>query len=389
VHVVFRFDTGGLENGLVNLLNGLPRERFRHAVVSLTEVTDFRRRVRRDDVAFLELHKAPGHAFALYPRLYRLFRELRPTIVHTRNLAALEATVPAWCARVPVRIHGEHGRDVSDLDGSNRRYRFLRRAHRPFVTHFVALSRDLERSLERGAGVPASRITRIVNGVDTDRFRPTERPTMPDGCPFRDSRHCLVGTVGRLQPVKNQVQLARAFVRALELVPELRDRLRLVVVGEGPLAVEISRILTRGAASDLAWLPGARNDIPEVLRGLDVFVLPSLAEGISNTLLEAMASGLPVIATNVGGNAELVEDDVTGTLVPPGDVDALARALLRYADPALARGTGKAGRVRVEQRFSLDAMITNYADLYERMVRTSNAEARALAPTHPFTTGSR
>ena len=116
-HVVYRFDVGGLENGLVNLLNRLPRERFRHVVVSLTDVTDFRRRVVRDDVEYVALHKSPGHGVRLYRRLYRLFRRLDPQIVHTRNLAALEATVPAWFARVPVRIHGEHGRDVNDLRG--------------------------------------------------------------------------------------------------------------------------------------------------------------------------------------------------------------------------------------------------------------------------------
>ena len=127
-HVVFRFDVGGLENGVVNLLNGLPSDRYRHTVISLTEATHFHERVRVDDVDFVSLHKPPGHGFWLGPRLFRIFRRLRPTIVHTRNLAALESLVPAWLAGVPVRIHGEHGRDVGDLDGSNQTYRLVRRA---------------------------------------------------------------------------------------------------------------------------------------------------------------------------------------------------------------------------------------------------------------------
>ena len=130
------------------------------------------------------------------------------------------------------------------------------------------------------------------------------------------------------------------------------------------------RILADANASALAWLPGARDDIAQVLRSFDAFVLPSLAEGISNTILEAMASGLPVIATRVGGNAELVDDGTTGTLVSSADAAALAQAMLRYArDPALARAQGRAGRDRAERLFSLDAMVTRYTALYDRLLQ--------------------
>jgi sugar transferase (PEP-CTERM/EpsH1 system associated) len=387
-HVVYRFDVGGLENGVVNLLNRLPRERLRHVVVSLTEITGFRARVRRDDVGFVALNKTPGHGIKLYPRLHRLFRELRPDIVHTRNLAALEASVPAWLAGVPVRIHGEHGRDVGDLDGRNRRYRLVRRIYRPFVSHYVALSADLERSLHHGAGVPRKRITRIVNGVDTERFHPAKARTALRDCPFADDpRLVVVGTVGRLQAVKNQVDLARAFIRALERAPALRPRLRLVITGDGPLAAEVERILAAAGVADLAWLSGARDDVPELLRAFDVFVLPSLVEGISNTILEAMASGLPVVATNVGGNAELVDDGRTGMLVPAGDVDALAGAIVRYADAPVARAAGDAARERVLRLFSLDAMVASYASLYERLLAT-RSPSRAAPATRKFTSGA-
>ena len=243
----------------------------------------------------------------MYPRLAALFRELRPAIVHTRNLAALECQVPAAWAGVPVRIHGEHGRDVDDLDGTRVRYQWLRRAYRPFVHHYVALSRDLAGYLEHKVGVPAQRIEQIYNGVDVERFipRPQRRPQIA-GCPFADPDLFVVGTVGRMQTVKAQTILARAFVRALQLQPALRERLRLVMVGEGPLRAEAQEMLDAAGVGHLAWLPGERADVPDVMRGLDGFVLPSLAEGVSNTILEAMASGLPVIATDVGGNAELV-----------------------------------------------------------------------------------
>ncbi|MDX9996305.1 MAG: TIGR03088 family PEP-CTERM/XrtA system glycosyltransferase, partial [Rhodocyclaceae bacterium] len=298
LHVFYRFDVGGLENGVVNLINHLPADRYRHAILALTEVTDFRQRIRRDDVEYISLKKPPGHLFRLYPRLWRIFRDLRPAIVHSRNLAALEVTVPAWAAGVPVRIHGEHGYDVGDLDGNNRKYQWVRRAYAPFVSRFVALSRDLARYLTDRVGVAQDKIAQIYNGVDTERFHPAvlPKPTF-QGCPFGSPDHWLVGTVGRMQTVKNQTLLARAFIRALELAPALRDRLRLVMIGDGPLRGESQALLDAAGVADLAWLPGERHDIPDLLRGLDSFVLPSIAEGISNTILEAMASSLPVIAT--------------------------------------------------------------------------------------------
>ena len=134
------------------------------------------------------------------------------------------------------------------------------------------------------------------------------------------------------------------------------------------LRAEIAQILAHAGASDLAWMPGTRDDVPDVLRTLDVFVLPSLAEGISNTILEAMATGLPIIATNVGGNGELMEDGRTGMLVAPDDIEALATAMLRYADPAVARAAGAAGRQRVERLYRLDAMVASYGALYERLL---------------------
>ena len=368
LHVVYRFDVGGLENGIVNLLNHMPRSTYRHVVLALTEVTEFRRRVLRDDVEFIALHKPPGHGVWLYPALFRLFRALKPAIVHSRNLAALETVIPAWLARVPMRVHGEHGRDVDDLDGNSRRYQWMRRLYRPFVNHYCALSKELGDYLVDKVNVPAARITQIYNGVDSERFqRGDEGRLAIDGCSFGGSENWLVGTVGRMQSVKNQVSLAHAFVRALQLDPTLRTRLRLVMIGDGPLRAECQAILANAGVSELAWLPGERHDVANIMRGLDCFVLPSLAEGVSNTILEAMASGLPVIATNVGGNAELVSHGLTGELVPAANTEALAESLLKLAgDPIMARAMGRAGRVSAEARFSMQAMVSAYCGIYDR-----------------------
>ncbi|WP_298834531.1 TIGR03088 family PEP-CTERM/XrtA system glycosyltransferase [uncultured Piscinibacter sp.] len=369
-HVVFRFDVGGLENGVVNLLNRLPAGRYRHAVIAMTEVSGFRDRVKREDVSFHALQKPPGQGLRIAPRMVRLLRELRPDVVHTRNLGALEMMLPAAWAGVPVRIHGEHGWDSNDPDGRRLACQWTRRAYRPFVHRYVALSRHLQTYLVDRVGVAPTRIAQIYNGVDTQRFRPAgESREGLAGSPFAAADQWVVGTVGRLQPIKNQVLLARAFVRALVLAPSARDRLRLVVAGDGPQREAVQEVLRQADADSLAWLAGRREDVPEVLRALDAFVLPSRAEGVSNTILEAMASGLPIAATAVGGNAELLQEGVTGRLVPSDDVEAMAEAILHdFSDRDGARARGRRAREAAERRFSLDAMVSAYDELYEQQL---------------------
>ena len=374
-HIVHRFDVGGLENGVVNLINRLPADRFRHAVIALTEVGEFRRRVQREDVQFHALRKPPGQGLRVAPKLVRLLREIEPALVHTRNLGALEMALPAWWAGVPVRVHGEHGWDSHDPDGRSLKCRLVRRAYRPFVHRYVALSRQLQGYLIDAIGVPAARIEQIYNGVDTQRFRPVDDGRAPvRGSPFSDANLWLVGTVGRLQDIKDPLLLARAFARALELAPAARERMRLVFAGDGPLRGAIEEALRASRCAPLTWVAGERDDVPDVMRGLDAFVLPSRAEGISNTILEAMATARPIIATAVGGNGELLDDGVTGALVAAGDVDGLARAMLDdWADPVRARQRGAAARQMAVRRFSLDAMVAAYGDLYERLLTTAAA----------------
>ncbi|WP_210544193.1 TIGR03088 family PEP-CTERM/XrtA system glycosyltransferase [Rhodoferax sp. PAMC 29310] len=374
LHVVYRFDTGGLENGIVNLINHMPSTAYRHAVLALTEVTDFRERIQRRDVEFISLHKPPGHGVWQYPKLFKLFRQLRPAIVHSRNLAALEAQVPAWAAGVPVRIHGEHGRDVSDIDGSKVTYQRVRRLYKPFVHHYVALSRDLNDYLVQKTGVPQKKIAQVYNGVDTMRFSPAaDGPQSIAGCPFSPAQHWLVGTVGRMQPIKDQLMLAQAFLQTLAMAPHLKARLRLVMVGEGPLRAQAQAMLDQAGVGDLAWLPGERSDVADIMRGLHAFTLPSLAEGISNTILEAMASALPVVATAVGGNADLVIHGQTGFITPPSDPQAMAQQLMTLADnPWRAKAMGQAGRERVLAQFSLQSMVSAYQAVYDQQLARKN-----------------
>src|SRR5262245_19594056 len=153
VHIVFRFDYGGLENGLVNLINHMPAQVARHAVVSLSEMTDFARRIERSDVEAYALGKRPGKDLSIYVRLYRLLRRLKPDVVHTRNLGTWDCQVVAWLAGVHRRVHSGHGWDTLDQEGQCKKYRLLRRILAPFVRRHVALSRELEEWLIAETGI--------------------------------------------------------------------------------------------------------------------------------------------------------------------------------------------------------------------------------------------
>lgn len=376
-HVIYRLDVGGLENGLVNLINRMPAERFRHAIICLTGYTDFRKRILRSDVPVFALDKPPGNSPATQFRLWRLLKQLRPDIVHTRNLAALEGSLPAALAGVPARIHGEHGRDMGDLDGSNLGRQWVRRLFKPFVHQYIALSRDLERYLHESIRVSPAKVTQLYNGVDTELFHPAPAAREPLPHPgFAPPDAFVIGTVGRMQEVKDQLTLARAFVLLLQIAPPGGRTLRLVMAGDGPLREQVAAILGEAGAAAHAWLSGERDDVPQIMRGLDLFVLPSLAEGISNTVLEAMASGLPVVATAVGGNPELVDEGRTGTLVPPSDPQAMAQAMLRYcADAADCRRQGREARATAERDFSMTEMVNGYLAVYDRLLLTHSARS--------------
>jgi sugar transferase (PEP-CTERM/EpsH1 system associated) len=379
VHIIHRLAVGGLENGLVNLINHMPEERYRHAILCLTHDTDFRERIHSKDVQIMALHKQQGLDLRLYSRVWRALRQLKPDIVHTRNLSALECLVPAAMTRIPGRVHGVHGRDMYDLNGISLKYNLLRRAIKPLVHRYVSVSMDMADWLVNTVGVRPERVTQIYNGVDTDRFRPTGCAPAAIGTErFAPTGTFVVGTVGRLEAVKDQLTLVRAFIHLIETEPIARARLRLVLIGDGPLRKEAALLLHEAQAEDISWLPGERGDIPEIMRSMDLFVLPSLAEGISNTILEAMASGLPVVATRVGGNPELVEEGRTGRLVPPSDPIAMAEAIRGYLiNPREKNLHGRAGLATVQERFSMKAMVNGYLGVYDEVLREKGKGHRA------------
>jgi sugar transferase (PEP-CTERM/EpsH1 system associated) len=371
LHVIHHLVTGGMENGLVNLINNMPESRFRHAVACIEDFSDFRHRLLRADTEVCALHRSRIGTWRLRRALYQLCRRLKPAIVHSRGMSGLDALLPARLSGVRHCIHGEHGWDVNDLFGANLKPIVLRRLHSPLIDRYITVSQDFKRYLIDKVHVRPERIATICNGVDTAKFCPaTCKPQAVAPRGFMGPESVVVGTVGRLQPVKDQATLIRAFAQLAHSDAAIKAKIRLVIVGDGPLRDALTRLVDDLDIGCITWFAGNSQDVSEVLRLLDVFVLPSLAEGISNTILEAMATGLPIIATQVGGNPELVQDGVNGRLIPSADGQMLVQALAKYLDhPTLRRDHGAASRRLAVAKFSLKSMLETYQAEYETVLR--------------------
>lgn len=363
LHVLSRLGMGGTEHGVLKIIKGLGHTEFEHQICA----------VRGIDEDFLHSMKVPirvsavgtaelGYQFPLF-RLINLMKEFRPHIVHTRNFGALEAIPAARIARVPVVIHSEHGYEVEILKGLPLRRRLVCKAFFAMADQVFAVTRDLRDYHSKQSRLSLKRFGVIHNGVNTDLFHPGKElaPSLKLALGIPSGR-VVIGSVGRLVPIKDHKTLLQA---AEILVRKGRD-LHLLVVGSGP---ELSNLQARATNSPeltgRTLFLGSSDRVPELLNALDVFVLPSISEGMSNTVLEAMATGLPLVVSRAGGNPELVDDGRAGCLFNPGDVEALVSVLLRLLDDAALRDEyGRAARQRALQHFSLSAMVQHYRDLY-------------------------
>lgn len=369
-HVLYRLDVGGMDRFVVTLVNHTG-DRYRHAVISLTDFGPIRREIADPGVPCEALHKLPGKDWGCYSRLWRALRRLKPDLVHSYNIGALDLAPIAKLAGVRHVVHAERGRDVADPHGENRRYRRLRRWMSPFIARWLPVSRDLESWLVRDVGIDPARVRCIPNGIDVQQFAPRadasgSRPLLGH---FAPPGTCLIINVGRLDPVKDQAGLIEAFDALRRRDDQSASRLRLAIVGEGSARAALEHQIVRLGLTNEVHLLGNRTDVPELLGEADLFVLSSIAEGMPGVVLEAMASRLPVVATRVGGAGELVVDGETGTLVAASDPDALAAALNAYVrDPALRQRHGHAGRARVEDQFSLTSMVSAYVALYDGLL---------------------
>jgi glycosyltransferase involved in cell wall biosynthesis len=357
IHVTWGLNVGGLEKLLVEFARHADRRRVDLRFVSLSARGQLAGAIESCGWPVTAMEEPEGLRPGLAFRLALLFRRWRADVVHTHNTKALVYGGPAArLARVRRLIHTWHGQN---LVGSRREELLFRLLGR-LPDWVVAVSRDAEQLMIK-EGIPANRVRTIWNGIDTRRFA------------FAGAQpHGPVVTVARLSPEKD----VQTLLRAMPLVKQQEPGIHLEIAGEGACLPELERLRTElGLNGDVRFL-GQVQEVPSLLGRAGLFVLPSLTEGISLTLLEASACGLPVVATNVGGNPEVVENGVSGLLVPTRSPEKMAEAIVQlYRDPARRRQMGQAARQRVEDHFDIRQMVAAYEDLYEHGLPSRLASA--------------
>ena len=355
MHLIHSLGAGGAENGIINLANHMDRDRFALSICSFVK-NGTREKHLKKDVPLFTVNKKTGNDLTLPLRLAKLFKTQRPDIVHTHAWGTMfEGFLGAKLARVPFLVHGEHG-----TIERRKKNRYFQRIIWGYFDAVLSITHNHKKELSKTIGFPEQKITVLQNGVDTDLFCP-----MPGTRIFGMKDKFIIGTIGRLVPVKNQALLLNGFAEA----KKKHENLFLVIVGEGSLENSLKEQAGNLRIADDVLFTGRRFDIPQVLNSLDLFVLPSLSEGMSNTILEAMACGLPVIATRVGGNPELIENRKNGILIDSGNIQQMADAILETArDTYLRRHLAEKAIADIGTAFSLGGMVDRYQAFYQNFV---------------------
>jgi glycosyltransferase involved in cell wall biosynthesis len=359
LYFITELSTGGAQVALLRLLKGLDRDRFSPTVACLYNGDGaVAQEIRALDIDVFDARMRHKADLLALPRLYHHIRRTHPTILHTSLFHAnLPGRILGRLAGVPVVICSERTMAME----SKWRYR-LNRWTIGLVDCVVVVSANVRDFCISHIGLPADKLVVIYNGVDLpqDRLAPQGKARADLSLPLDAP---IIGAVSRLDPVKG----VDVLLRAIALVEDVH----LAIVGDGPERASLAALADDLGVSNRVHWAGHRRDVPRLLPAFDLFVQPSLHEGLSNATLEAMTAGLPVVATAVGGTSEVVVDEVTGFLVPPRDPQALAQgicALLHDSD--LRRKMGRAGQARVAQHFSLKHMVEQTQALYERLLET-------------------
>ena len=354
---------GGAQRQLVELVRALPKDRYVVEVISLSD----------DKVAYVEVLRQAGIALTLIPhsgkwswttlvRLYQALRRFRPAIVHTGLFTAdLYGRVAARLAGVPWVVSTTQSVD-SDKPWH---YVLVDRWLKTLTDHFIVNAEAVGEVLCARERVARRKITTIYNGIDLERFRGQEQ----DGALRRQygisAAQPLIGIVGRLAPVKDH----ETFIRAAWHVCQQLPTCAFVIVGSGPLKSSLEQLVAHLGMGANVHFVDTQTEVERVYTALDLLVVTSRYEGCCNVILEAMATGKPIVATAVGGNPELVIPGQTGLLVPPRQPKRIAEAILTLLhDPEQARRLGRGGRHHVETQFALDRMVDQTEAVYRRLV---------------------
>jgi sugar transferase (PEP-CTERM/EpsH1 system associated) len=354
VHLVTCLNVGGLEMVVYNLARYADRNQFDIHVICLEEPGTLAPRVVALGAEVEGLGPPGLSRLRRLSRLTRRLYQLRPQILHTHNpMPHLFGSLAACLARIPVLVHTKHGRNYPEIPrrvALNRWASFL-------TTMVVAVSENSAEVARRVERVPVYKVTLIRNGIDLTEFPPPPR---------REKAGKRVIHVGRMDPVKDQ----HTLLRAARIVADAEPDFQLDFVGDGDIRAELVALHRELCLGDRVRFLGERSDIGPLLAAADLFVLSSTSEGLSLTLLEAMGSGLPIVATDVGGNSEVVVRGETGLLVSPQSPQTLAQAILiLLRDPDRLLQMGRAGRRRVEKEFDIRRMVARYEALYMELLQ--------------------
>lgn len=348
------FDRGGAEKILTRCATGLPREKYAVQVAVLQGRTQaVAGGLARTGIPTHDLGMAWRGDFRVILWLARLLQRERIQILFTFMFhPTLLGRLVGWLCRVPIRISSER---VMAWEGRGRR--LLNRWTMGLTTQVVAVSDRVADYATREFRIPPDRLTTIPNGVDLDHF-----------CPVRHAREGeapVIGCTARLHAKNDHATLLRAFQRVTQRWPEAQ----LLLVGRGPEEARLKALASALGISARVHFEGEQADVAPALALMDLYVQASVAEGMSNSVLEAMATGLPVVATSVGGTPEIVADGETGLLVPPRVPGALADAMLKLLENRrMVDAFGQAGRARVEVHFGEGLMLQRMEALLDRLV---------------------
>jgi len=366
LQIVPSLGIGGAETMAAHLTVGLTRRGYSVAVASLypPEASDLENLLGSERVPVRYLDKRPGCDLRIWPRLTRVLSDFQPDVVHS-HLGILHYVLPPMLRRrPPLAVNTVHSlADKDTLCWSRWSNRLAFRAG----TIPVAVSTAVAASLHAVYGVGECRS--VANGIDVSRYSRDSAARkvwrIQEGF---DQDDILIACVARLKPVKNHRMLLQAFAAD----PARHRRVKLLLLGEGPLQTDLEAYAKELGIADRTYFLGLRRDIPEALAAADCFVLSSDWEGNPLSVMEAMAAGLPVIATRVGGIPELVDTGAQGILTPPGDADAISRAMALMAERRdLREAWGGAAKMRATATFDINRMIDKYASLYEESLSTN------------------
>lgn len=364
-HIVYAFKNGGIERGILNIVNYGDRNHFRHVIICLTEAGEFAKLLDCKNCKVVELHKADGNDFRVPARICAVARQNRIDILHARGWPAMvETALAARMAGVRATIYGFHGRGISELKGLTLRRRWAQRLLIRCFHQIITLNTRMQSELAIECGISKDVIQIVANGVDIKRFRPLkDRDVLRSKLGLPVDRF-VIGNVARLDPVKNHELL-------LKVLTEIRANGGdpfLVLVGDGPHRPALEQEINRLKVGSDVSLYGYSDLIPELINCMDIFVQSSFYEGFSNTVLEAMSCGIPILATDVGGTRDVLNEGQEGHLFNPNDPKRLASLLVELIkDPERRQILGDRARRRVVEYFPVEAMVRKYEEIYFKL----------------------